>query len=58
MANTKLQTQEKLNTLRIEFEEELRTFRASPDFNWKWHSYQRTLGALEAMELVMSVVEQ
>lgn len=56
MTTMKLKMLDKLLALRSQFNEEVAEYRNAPDFNYKWPSYQRALGALEAMDIAISEV--
>jgi len=56
MKTAKLRTLDKLLAIRSDFAQEVTDFRDAPDFNYKWPSYQRALGALEAMDIAISEI--
>lgn len=56
MTTAKMKALDKLLALRSQFNDEVAQYRNAPDFNYKWSSYQRALGALEAMDIAISEV--
>jgi len=58
MTTQKMKTLDKLLALRTDFMREVTDFRNAPDFNYRWPSYQRALGAVEAMDIAISEISK
>lgn len=56
MSAQKMKILDKMLGIRAQFAQEVQEFRDAPDFNYKWPSYQRALGAVEAMDIAISEV--